>query len=205
LDSSNEIESIIKYTTNVSMRQYPEFKEIAKDFRLQQSCLGAYIGLIFDTFDESLKGKNSKNELDINHKDWIEDFWRYAVNESIRLHQNVETNDPFYPLYVPKDKKCDKNEFLFHFCHSNIGRMASSLTEEKLIKIKHYYTSGKYSVALGYSKFCWFANLIATVDGTLSWAITYNSSFIKNEIIDLIIENILKIISIVCDIKEVEK
>jgi hypothetical protein len=201
----DENETTLKYTTNVSMRQYAEYKEMAKNYRPQQNCLGSHIGLLFDTFQQSLRSKSSTNELDIYSEDWIKEFWRHVVDESIKLHKTMETNDVFYPFCIPSGKKCQKNEFLFHFCHSNIGRMESSLTEDKLIKIKSYYTSGMYSLALGYRKFCWFANLIATIDGTLSWAITYNSNFIKNEIIDLIIDNILKLISVVCDLEEIKR
>jgi hypothetical protein len=184
--------SKIKYTTNISLRDYPEFKDTITKNDQKKDPLGCYIALILDQFNGSLKTVSATNELDIYKKEWIRNFWKHAANETITLHRNIKRNDIFYPLKLPVVSR-QQNDSLFHFGNSNLGQMPASITDKKLIKMKHCFATGKYTAN---NKFSWFNNLIVTVDGELCWTISYNSNFIKNEIMDLIIENIIKIMSI---------
>lgn len=84
-----------------------------------------------------------------------------------------------------------KNEFFYHFANSNIGVVQASLTKDKLIRVKQSFTTARYSKD---NNFCWFTNLLATINNQLCWTISFNAHYVSQDFISLIIRNISKIV-----------
>ena len=176
--SSSHRNTQINYTTNVSLREYPEYK----NYNLENyETIGCYIGLSFNSVRDSLKFQDST---------WASDFWRIAKRESADFHERLDKGEYIHPIILPAKRK-DRDEFFYHFGNSNLGVLDSSVTERKLIKIRQAFATGRYSKE---NFLCWYSNLIATIDGQLCWTISFNTYFIRQELIDCLIENLTKVI-----------
>lgn len=169
----------IQYVINVSLREMPEYKSYIEYGTYDK--IGCYIGLALSSFEDTLSIKNPG---------WAADFWNAAKEESADFHKRLERGDFIHPVTLPPKRK-EHDEFFYHFGNSNLGVMENSITEKKLIKIRKAFATGKYSRD---NFLCWYSNLISTVDGEMCWTISYNTYFIKQELIDMLIENCAKIL-----------
>ncbi len=168
----------IQYVINVSLRELPEYKSYAGYGNYDS--IGCYIGLALSSFKENLSFQDPQ---------WANDFWRAAKAETTDFHHRLERGDFIHPVTLPPKRK-EADEFFYHFGNSNLGVMENSTTERKLIKIRKAFATGKYSRD---NFLCWYSNLIATIDGEMCWTISYNTYFIRQELIDALIENVAKI------------
>lgn len=168
----------INFTTNISLREFPEYLM----YNPEKNYVGCYIGLSFSTFRERLYFYNNPN--------WINEFWRLSKKESDDFHERLAKGEYIHSINLPPKKK-EHDEFFYHFGNSNLGSLPSSLDDRRMIKIRQAFATGKYSRE---NFLCWFSNLIATVDNQLCWTVSYNTFFIKQEFINLIIENLTKVI-----------
>ena len=164
----------INFTVNVSLRETEEFKD------LKPSALGCYVGLYFNSF---------KEKFNLNDNTWKKELWTYASQESKAFHARLSNGQFIQPVVLATPRA--KNEFFYHFANSNIGVVKACMTEKRLIRIKQSFTTSRYNPE---NNFCWFTNLIATINNQLCWSISFNSYYIKQEYISLIIANISKII-----------
>ena len=169
----------IHYTTNISLREFDEFKKCCNN---GNETIGCYIGLMTGSFYNSFNFKDSSK--------WKPDVWKYAKEESKKFHDRLRNKEFVHTLSLPYGNK-EANNYLYHFGMSNLGVLESSLTKNKLIQIKQTFASTKYSRE---SFLCWFTNLIGTIDNELCWTISFNSHVMKQEIITTFIEYITKII-----------
>lgn len=72
--TSNYIQPIVNYTTNISLREFPEYTM----YDPTKNYVGCYIGLSFSTFADHF--------LYYNNPNWIKEFWYFTVSEIICLH-----------------------------------------------------------------------------------------------------------------------
>ena len=152
----------IQYVINVSLRESPEYQSYASYGNYDS--IGCYIGLALSSLKENLSIKNPN---------WMSDFWKLCKVDNDDFHHRLERGD------------------FIHFGNSNLGVMQSSITDQKLIKIRKAFATGKYSRD---NFLCWYSNLISTVDGELCWTVSYNTYFIRQELIDALVENVAKIV-----------
>lgn len=120
------------------------------------------------------------------------EFWMNAKTESDKLHEQLRRNEHFEMaeqdalLVKELETKQFTNGGGAHFALSNLGPL-SSLAHSSSLKVDEFY----YQVSLEahrWSTLLFFG--ISTLDGKLMWGTTYNSKFIRREIIKFIIENI---------------
>jgi hypothetical protein len=168
----------INFTTNISLREFDEYQMHNSD----KNYVGCYIGLSMTSFRDRLSYYNNSN--------WINEFWRLTRKESNEFHEKLKRGDYIHSINLPAKRK-ERDEFFYHFGNSNLGVLDSSISSKKLIKVRQAFATGKYSKE---NFLCWFSNLIATVDNQLCWTISYNTYYMKQELINLIIENLTKII-----------
>lgn len=138
------------------------------------------MGLYFNTFRKSFDLKNNA---------WIKELWDYSRNESTEFHKRLNKGQFIAPITLMTPRKTD--EFFYHFANSNIGVMKSSETKSQLIRIKQSFTTARYNKE---NNFCWFTNLLATINNQLCWTISFNSHFVSQQLTTCIISNISKII-----------
>jgi hypothetical protein len=184
-DGTNKYENIV-YTTNISLRQYDEYKQIPNGLNKTIhgfDDIGCYIGLALETFNEMVSSTQDY--------DWIEKFWKISKSRSDDLHAKLKKSNYVFPIQLPM-KKREPNEFLYHFGNSNLGLLKTSLTDRKYIKVKQVFASGRVTKD---NFLCWFTNLIASVDDRLCWTVSFNSSIIKQEFIDEYVSCLTKIIN----------
>ena len=112
------------------------------------------------------------------------------VRESKDFHERLQQGEFIHSINLPAKKK-EPNEFFYHFGNSNLGALQSSLNDRRMIKIRQAFATGRYSRE---NFLCWFSNLLATVDSQLCWTISFNTCFIKQEIVNSIIDNLTKVI-----------
>jgi hypothetical protein len=177
-------DQIINYATNISLREFPEFKQYNTD-NTNNSTIGCYIGLSFMSFTEQLRFSNS-------NKDWVNDFWRLTKKESDDFHTKLNKGEFVNSIHLPPIKK-EKDDFFYHFGNSNLGKVDASLKKDEvsLIRVQQAFATSKYSRE---NFLCWFSNLIITVEDQLCWTISYNTYCIRQGVIDMIIENLTKVI-----------
>lgn len=173
-----EVEPVINYTTNISLREFPEYQSFCTD---KNGSIGCYIGLSINSL---------KSKIDLTYPNWTEDFWYLSNLESQVFHEKLDRGEFVHSIYLPNRKK-ERDKFFYHFGNSNLGVLPSSISEKRLIRIKQTFATGKYSRE---NFLCWFSNLIATVEGQLCWTISFNTQFIKQEIISLLVEKMTQII-----------
>lgn len=181
--NENKSNQTINYTTNVSLRELPEYKNYAKNYKLAES-IGCYIGLSFSSFNEDLK----HNE--ISNPDWVKDFWLKCKQETDTFHENLNKGEFIHSIHLPNKKK-EFDEFFYHFGNSNLGVLRSDASSSKLIKVRQAFATGRYAKE---NFLCWFTNLLATIDGQLCWTISFNSNMIRENVIDELVHNLTKII-----------
>lgn len=175
---ANYIPPVINYTTNISLREFPEYMM----YDPEKNYVGCYIGLSFTSFRDNLFYYNNPN--------WIREFWHMTKRESNDFHDRLNQGEFIHSINLPAKKK-ERDEFFYHFGNSNLGVLQSSLDDRRLIRIRQAFATGRYSRE---NFLCWFSNLLATVDNQLCWTVSYNTFFIKQEIINSIIDNLTKII-----------
>ena len=149
--------------------------------KLNQIILNSSAGLSFNSFRDPLKFRDPN---------WIGDFWNLARRDSVDFHARLENGEFIHPIILPPKRK-ERDEFFYHFGNSNLGVLPSTLTNTKLIKIRQAFATGRYSKE---NFLCWYSNLIATIDGQMCWTISFNTYFIRQELIDCLIENLTKVI-----------
>lgn len=125
----------------------------------------------------------------------IDEFWRQARDESTRLHERLErlealdetaSQDTY--LVDQLEKRGFANGGGVHFALSNLGAVNSrenSNEKQHIIELDEFY----YQVSL--ESYRWSSlvfNGVSTLDGNLFWGITYNSKFIRSEIIKYTVE-----------------
>ncbi len=180
----NKTNQIINYTTNVSLREFTEYKNYTKNYKLPES-IGCYIGLSFSSFTEDLKfNENSSNS------EWVKDFWLKCKHETNTFHENLNKGEFIHSIHLPNKKK-EFDDFFYHFGNSNLGVLKSEVSHSKLIKVRQAFATGRYAKE---NFLCWFTNLLATIDNQLCWTISYNSNMIREDVIDEIVHNLTKII-----------
>ncbi|CAF0830964.1 unnamed protein product [Brachionus calyciflorus] len=170
-------EEKICFTTNISLREFSDFKNFNLDTK---NSIGCYIGLAFESFEKN---------LNYGKRNWVEHFWKICNEESLDFHKKLENREFIDSIRLPSRNK-ETDEFFYHFGNSNLGILESSISNKKMIRIKQTFATSRYSKE---NFLCWFSNLIATVDGHLCWTISYNTCFIKQDIINLLIENLTNI------------
>ncbi len=175
--TEEEKNSKINFTVNVSLRDTEEFNALTP---LKDEVLGCYVGLYFNSF---------KGNYTLNDNIWQKELWENAKDESEKFHKRLKSGQFVAPIILVAPRK--KDEFFYHFANSNIGNVRSSLTENKLIVVKQSFTTARYSKE---NNFCWFTNLIATINDQLCWTISFNSFYVKQEFITVFIGNLSKII-----------
>jgi hypothetical protein len=141
----------------------------------------SFQGLSFNSFRDPLKFRDPN---------WISDFWSLARRDSIDFHARLDSGEFIHPIILPPKRK-ERDEFFYHFGNSNLGVLPSSITNTKLIKIRQAFATGRYSKE---NFLCWYSNLIATIDGQMCWTISFNTYFIRQELIDCLIDNLTKVI-----------
>lgn len=122
--------------------------------------------------------------------EFINFFNFIKVRESKDFHERLQQGEFIHSINLPAKKK-EPNEFFYHFGNSNLGALQSSLNDRRMIKIRQAFATGRYSRE---NFLCWFSNLLATVDSQLCWTISFNTCFIKQEIVNSIIDNLTKVI-----------
>lgn len=132
-------------------------------------------GLDLDSFDETV-------------------FWLKAKTQSDQLHQRLKTNEHLET--VKQDSKLideiETKKFTngggVHFALSNLGSIDTSTEiDSNQVKIDEFY----YQVSLEANRWSSLVfNGVSTLNGRLIWGISYNSRFIRTEIIKFIIERI---------------
>lgn len=183
LDKTETVKNPVNFTTNISLREFEDFQNFTKNNTCNRSeAIGCYISLYYNTFKDNFSFHD--------YNQWKSEFWRYAQKESETFHKRLKDNDFIGSISLPHEKKTE-NDFFYHFGNSNLGVLSSNNTENKLIQIKQTYGHSRYSKNNFY---CWFTNMIATIDDQLCWTISFNSFTIKQEIIAMVIENLSKII-----------
>ncbi len=185
-DGTHKYENIV-YTTNISLRQYDEYKQMPNSLNKSINGfddIGCYIGLSIETFNEMLSFTKDK--------DWIEKFWEISKAKCDDLHAKLKKSNFVFPIQLPMKKK-EPNEFLYHFGNSNLGSLKNSLTDRKYIKVKQVFAAGRVTKD---NFLCWFTNLIASVDDRLCWTVSFNSFVIKQEFIDEYISYLTRIINV---------
>ena len=163
----------ITFANIVSLRELEEFKLLKPD------TLGYFASIYLNAFRD-------KNAL--SGTDWQKELWLLAQQESKSFHillNNGQFTQPIW-LTIPKAE----NEFWYHFANTNLGVVDSSLTENRLIRVEQTFTSLKYPANQSY----WFINMLATVNNQLCWTVHFDSHYIKQEFISIIIQNIRQII-----------
>lgn len=171
-------EPVIHFTTNISLREFDEF---GSDSQNKNDTIGCYVSLDFSTFDK---------QMNFGTRNWDHNFWSICKQESDQFHSKLKAREFIHSIRLPNRKK-DYNEFFYHFGNSNLGILKSSISMNKLIQIKQTFATGKFSKE---NFLCWFTNLMATIDDQLCWTISFNSYFISQEVISILIENLTKII-----------
>lgn len=124
----------------------------------------------------------------------VDDFWKQARVECEKLHERLDKHEPIEMasqdshLIGEIETQTFVNGGGVHFALSNLGTL-SSRGDAKLtgnvIELDEFY----YQVSL--ESYRWSSlvfNGISTLDGNLMWGITYNSQFIRAEIIQYIIK-----------------
>jgi hypothetical protein len=176
-NESNE-DQLINYSINISLREFPEYQAYNPE---KNSTIGCYIGLSFNSFGTPLRASGPN---------WTGEFWRVAKEESDEFHHKLDQGEFINSIHLPA-KKREKQEFFYHFGNSNLGVLPSTLKGKKMIRVKQTFATSKYSKE---NFLCWFSNLIATIDNQMCWTISYNTSTIRQEVINMLIENLTKII-----------
>ena len=164
----------ITFANIVSLRELEEFKLLKSD------TLGYFASIYLNAYRD-------KNAL--SDSDWQKKLWLLAQQESKSFHillNNGQFTQPIW-LTIPKAE----NEFWYHFANTNLGVVDSSLTKNRLIRVDQTFTSLKYPANRSY----WFINMLATVNNQLCWTVHFDSHYIKQEFISIIIENIRQIIN----------
>lgn len=171
-------EPVIHFTTNISLR---EFEEYGLDSQNKNDTIGCYVSLDFSTFNKP---------MNYGTRNWNHNFWSICKKESDQFHSKLKAREFIHSIRLPYGKM-DNNEFFYHFGNSNLGILESCISKNKLIQIKQTFATGKFSKD---NFLCWFTNLMATIDDQLCWTISFNSYFISQEMINILIENLAKII-----------
>lgn len=92
-------EPVINYTTNISLREFPEYKNYSSD---KNGSIGCYIGLSLNRFEESFR---------YNSPNWVNDFWTKAHRESEVFHEKLDKGEFIHSIHLPSRKK-EKMNFL---------------------------------------------------------------------------------------------
>lgn len=128
------------------------------------------------------------------------EFWRLSKSESDRLHEQLDRNEHVeivkQDVFLVKEIESAKyaNGGGVHFALSNLGPLTPKPPES--IELQEFY----YQVSLdAYRWSSLIFNGISTLNGKLMWGITYNSRFVRTEIILFIIECIENLIKRITD------
>lgn len=125
------------------------------------------------------------------------EFWRKAREESKKLHERLENFEHFHTAKQDSEfiEKMQTTSFTngggAHFALSNLGALRSPFVDDSasssLFELDEFF----YQVSM--EPYRWSTlifNGISTLDGYLMWGITYNSQFIRTEIIEFIVHTI---------------
>ena len=187
----------INYTTNVSLREFGEYKRLVQATSASGSegdadTLGCYVGLSFTRLTEPITFSDHHSAASSERSvEWTRQFWSTANKESAAFHANLVSGEFIHSICLPAKRK-EPDEFFFHFGNSNLGVVPSSLAERKLIKVRHAFATGKYDKS---NFLCWFSNLVVTIDEQLNWTMSFNANLIRQELISDIIDNLTRIIN----------
>ncbi|RNA39514.1 hypothetical protein BpHYR1_050367 [Brachionus plicatilis] len=171
-------EPVIHFATNISLREFEEYTNQSKD---KNETIGCYISLAFSSYDMPMS---------YGTRNWEHNFWSLCQNETEMFHSRLKNREFIHSIRLPNKKK-NFDEFFYHFGNSNLGILDSSISEKKLIRVKQTFATCKFSKE---NSLCWFTNLMATIDSQLCWTISFNSCFISQEMIGLLIDNLTQII-----------
>jgi hypothetical protein len=174
----NSEDQLINYSVNISLREFPEYQALNPE---KNTSIGCYIGLSFNSFGTALRAGGPG---------WTDDFWRVARDESEEFHRKLDQGEFINSIHLPA-KKRERHEFFYHFGNSNLGVLQSTLKGKRMLRVKQTFATSKYSKE---NFLCWFSNLIATIDNQMCWTISYNTSTIRQEVINMLIENLTKVI-----------
>jgi len=162
----------INYTTIVNLRPY--LKE------LDNNSLVWLCNSLYSSYDEKI-------DYDAEQF-WTSEFWRVARTESESFHLRLKRGEQFrlHETLAPMDS----NECRIHFGLSNL-LIPNQITEKlRLFKLNEVYTLSSYramwSNDLGYHN-------IVSIGDSLCWVMSYNSHFLKNEVVKLFRDSVLDI------------
>lgn len=152
----------------------------------------------------SMFKSNSENFIDDNNNNqtesenfWQSKFWQLAKHESDNIHKRIDQNEHIENakfdtalLEVINSGETFPNGGGVHFALSNLGVMPTANKDCKHIEIKEHYfgTSAqpnRWSAVVFHG--------VTTVDNNLCWSITYNAKEFRDDLIELLIQNINEI------------
>jgi hypothetical protein len=135
------------------------------------------------------------NEINYDEdKFWTNEFWQLAKQESESFHARIKQGEQYrlHETLAP----IETNECRIHFGLSNLV-VPSQITERlKMFQLNEVYTLSSYrsewSNDFGY-------NNIISIGDSLCWVISYNSYFVKNEIIKYFLDSVMFIYDKLCE------
>jgi hypothetical protein len=159
----------VKYSITVNTRPHLEKK-------LDYKTMGAWIAYYL-------------SNLDFTSELAKEDFWQIARKKCVELHDflneksflNKENLLENYKFSLMLEDSIIIHDLLSHYSITNIGKLTDCHQDAKgKIIINQYYTSTSFTEKEIYNA---AFHSICTINKTVYWSITYNSFYLKNEVI----------------------
>jgi hypothetical protein len=135
-----------------------------------------------------------ESEIKFNKND--DSFWLIAKKESESFHARIKRGEQF--CIDESLEPIEDNETRIHFGLSNVFIPNEIMKRFKMFEIKEIYTLSSYRKEWS-NDFSY--NNIVSIGDTLCWVISYNSYFVKNEIILSFLDSVMFIFDILCENK----
>ena len=125
---------------------------------------------------------------------WNDTFWELSRNESDSFHNRLKKGEQFQ--IFEQQKTLEEGESRIHYGLSNLIVPKQATQHLNLFRIEQLYTTASYRQ--NWVNDLSYHNMI-NINDNLCWILSYNSYFIKNEVIKVFVNSVMEIYDILCD------